>query len=184
MIAAKQVAPANKSADIEANNLCYMEPRYETLPPRILVGQKLNMSLVVNKTGELFRSFMPRRKEIERLKDQIVYDLRVYPAGYFEPFNPSTPFDKWAVVEVDSADAIPEGMEVFHLVGGEYAVFKPANGTHGPDIFQYIFGQWMPSSNFILDERPHFERLDPKGIRNNPEADEEYWIPIKPRNGA
>lgn len=156
-----------------------MEPHYEMLSPKTLVGQKLHMSIAMNKTGELFRSFMPRRKEVKQLKDQIVYDLRVYPAGYFKPFNPTALFVKWALVEVDGVDTIPEGMEVFHLAGGEYAVFKPATGALDPNIFQYIFGQWMPKSGYILDDRPHFERLDSKGIRNNPEAEEEFWIPIK-----
>lgn len=158
-----------------------MEPRFATLSPKMFIGQKLTMSLTSNRTGDLFRSFMPRRKEVKKLKGQIVYDLRVYPAGYFLSFNPATEFIKWALVEVEEVKDVPQEMEVFHLVGGEYAIFKPANGTHDPGIFQYIFTQWLPKSSFVLDDRPHFERLDPKGIRNNPEAEEEYWIPIKPR---
>ncbi len=158
-----------------------MQPRYETLAPRILIGQQQKMSLVKNSTGALFSSFMPKRKEINQLKDHIVYDLRVYPDGYFESFSPANTFAKWAAVEVEEVKEIPEGMEVFHLVGGDYAVFRTADGKTDPNIFQYIFGQWMPNSSFQLDDRPHFERLDPKGIKNNPEPDEEYWVPIKPR---
>ena len=159
-----------------------MQPRYETLAPKILVGQQQVMSLVNNSTGALFSSFMPRRKEISKLKDQIVYDLRVYPASYFKKFSPAKTFTKWAVVEVEDAEEIPEGMEIFQLVGGDYAVFRSADGKTDPNIFQYIFGQWMPNSKYALDDRPHFERLDPKGIKNNPEPDEEYWIPIKSKD--
>lgn len=158
-----------------------MQPRFETLAPKILVGQQQTMSLVKNTTGALFSAFMPRRKEIANLTDQFVYDLRVYPPGYFTAFSPANPFVKWVLVEVDEVGKQPAGMEVFHLLGGEFAVFRAADGRTDPNVFQYIFGQWMPNSNYVLDDRPHFERLDPKGIKNNPEADEEYWIPIKPR---
>lgn len=159
-----------------------MQPRYETLAPKILVGQQQTMSLANNSTGALFSSFMPRRKEIGNLQDQYVYDLRVYPSGYFTAFSPANSFVKWALVEVGEVLELPAGMEVFHLVGGEYAVFRTADGRTDPNIFQYIFGQWMPNSNYVLGDRPHFERLDPKGIKNNPAADEEYWIPIKPKD--
>lgn len=159
-----------------------MQARYETLAPKILVGQQRTMSLAKNSTGALFSSFMPRRKEIVNLKDQFVYDLRVYPPAYFSAFSPANTFVKWALVEVDEVLELPAGMEVFHLVGGEYAVFRSADGKTDPNIFQYIFGQWMPNSKYALDDRPHFERLDPKGIKNNPEPDEEYWIPIKSKD--
>ncbi|MBX2871677.1 MAG: GyrI-like domain-containing protein [Saprospiraceae bacterium] len=157
-----------------------MQPSYETLSPKTLVGQKLAMSLVKNTTGELFRAFMPRRKEISQVKDQIVYDLRVYPQGYFTPFNPTTEFTKWALVEVEQIEPLPAGMEPFQLEGGTYAVFRPEHGSLDPGIFQYIFAEWLPTSGYELDDRPHFERLYPKGKRNNSDTDEEVWIPIKP----
>ena len=95
-----------------------MQPRYETLTPKILVGQQQVMSLVKNSTGALFSTFMPRRKEISKLKDQIVYDLRVYPASYFKKFSPANTFTKWAVVEVEDAEEIPEGAQT--LINYEY----------------------------------------------------------------
>ncbi len=156
-----------------------MQLRFETLASKILIGQQQTMSLVEDTTGELFRSFMPRRKEIKQAKDQWVYDLRIYPVNYFSPFNPTTSFTKWALVEVEEEEQLPVDMETFLLSGGKYAVFTPDRRSNDPNIFQYIFGEWLPSSGFVLDDRPHFERLDSKGKRNNPEADEEFWIPIK-----
>jgi AraC family transcriptional regulator len=41
-----------------------MHPRIETLPEKKLVGKWLEMSFANNKTAELWRSFMPRKKEI------------------------------------------------------------------------------------------------------------------------
>jgi len=160
-----------------------MQVRFETLTSKTLIGQQQTMSLIKDTTGELFRSFMPRRKEIKQTKDQWVYDLRIYPANYFSPFSPATSFIKWALVEVEKEEQLPIGMETFLLNGGKYAVFTPESRINNPNIFQYIFGEWLPNSNFVLDDRPHFERLNPKGKRNNPDADEEFWIPIKPIEG-
>lgn len=146
-----------------------------------MIGQSLTMSLVDNKTGQLFRSFMPRLREIQQRKDQYVYDLREYSSDYFAPFQRTTPFTKWVLVEVIQSDVIPAGMESYALAGGTYAVFDPKGPANDPSIFQYIFGQWLPRSGFVLDNRPHFEQLDPKGKKENPEAEEKIWIPIKPR---
>ena len=41
-----------------------MQPRIETLTERKLIGKRITMSLSNNKTGELWRIFMPRRREI------------------------------------------------------------------------------------------------------------------------
>lgn len=41
-----------------------LEPRIETLVEKKLIGKRLRMSLADNRTGELWRSVMPRRREI------------------------------------------------------------------------------------------------------------------------
>jgi AraC family transcriptional regulator len=41
-----------------------MEPRIEILKAKKLIGQKLTMSLIDNKTGQLWSSFAPRIKDI------------------------------------------------------------------------------------------------------------------------
>ncbi len=155
-----------------------MQAKFETLSPKTLIGQQMSMSLSQNRTGGLFRAFMPRRTEITQTKDLLVYDLRIYPPGYFQSFSPSAEFVKWALVEVEPGTAVPAGMELFQLEGGRYAVFTPNTGANDPEIFQYIFAEWLPNADFQLDDRPHFERLDPKGKKNNPDAEQEVWIPI------
>jgi len=75
-----------------------------------------------------------------------------------------------------------DGMESYTLTGGLYAVFihKGAAST-GPKTFKYIFGTWLPNSDFILDNRPHFEILGKKYIHEDPDSEEEVWIPVKPK---
>ncbi len=158
-----------------------MEARIELLESKKMLGIRQAMSLVDNKTFELFSTFMPRRKEILHTKNDHIFDLREYPEHYFAKFNPAKPFTKWALKEVEVFDDIPNGMEQFELGAGLYAVFMHKGWNPGPEIFQYIFSQWLPASEYELDKRPHFELFGPKTKRNSPDSEEEIWIPIKPK---
>ena len=81
-------------------------------------------------------------------------------------------------MEVHDYDLVPQKMESFDLVGGKYAVFLYKN-TAGMAIFEWIFREWLPNSEFDLDDRPHFEVFGEKSIQKDPEAMEEIWIPVK-----
>jgi AraC family transcriptional regulator len=157
-----------------------MEPKIEVLTEKKLIGIRLTMSLANNKTGELWRSFMPRRKEIQGTLRSELISMQVYkqPVVFGDLHQE---FEKWAVVEVSDFGTIPEGMEIFTLPGGLYAVFHYKGSSTDMRIFAHIFGTWLPSSAFILDHRPHFEVLGSKYKNNDPESEEEIWIPIKPR---
>jgi predicted transcriptional regulator YdeE len=89
-------------------------------------------------------------------------------------------FEKWAAAEVSDFDSIPENMEPYVLQGGLYAVFmhKGAAST-GFKTFQFIFGTWLPQSEYELDNREHFEILGEKYKNEDPDSEEEIWIPIK-----
>ena len=143
----------------------------------------MTMSLSDNKTGELWRSFMPKRKEIQNSIGTELYSVQLYDPLYFKNFNPNTPFEKWAVVEVRDFNILPEEMGTFILPSGLYAVFlhKGAAET-GPKTFQYIFETWLPNSEYTLDDRPHFELLGEKYKNNDPDSEEEIWIPVKLKN--
>ena len=45
--------------------------------------------------------------------------------------------------------------------------------------FQYIFTNWLPNSEYELDNRPHFEILGDKYINGSADSEEEIWIPVK-----
>jgi AraC family transcriptional regulator len=38
---------------------------------------------------------------------------------------------------------------------------------------------WLPSSDYVLDNRPHFEILGEKYKINDPESEEKIWIPVR-----
>ncbi|MBT8231573.1 MAG: GyrI-like domain-containing protein [Saprospiraceae bacterium] len=156
-----------------------MEPIIKNISDKILVGMQTEMSIVNNQTFKLFKTFMPRKKEIMNIVDDNVYDLRIYPANYYEVFDPQAQFIKWAAAEVSDNNDIPTDMETFHLQGGQYAVFHYKGLNSDPSIFQYIFTEWLPQSGYTLDYRPHFEIMGPKTKLNDSNSEEEIWIPIK-----
>jgi AraC family transcriptional regulator len=80
---------------------------------------------------------------------------------------------------MDSFDNVPKEMIKFELEGGTYAVFHFKGRIKDPAIFQYIFNFWLPSSEYQLDHRPHFEILGENFKKNNMESEEEICIPIK-----
>lgn len=160
-----------------------MEQRIELLPDKKLVGKHLSMSLANNKTVELWRSFMQQRHEITNAAGGKLYSMQIYGPSYFQDFDPARSFEKWAATEVSDFDAIPPGMESVLLTGGLYAVFHyKGSSNEGAKVFQYIFGTWLPNSDYALDTRPHFEILGEKYKNNSPDSEEEIWIPVKHKN--
>ena len=159
-----------------------MKPEIKLLIPKKLIGKRMKMSLKDNKTFDLWRSFMPRRNEIKNKRNSDLISMQVYDISYdFGNFNPSAEFEKWAAVEVDNYESIPDGMESFNLSNGRYAVFQYKGLNTDTKIFEYIFGTWLPRSEYLLDHRPHFEILGSKYKNNDPDSEEEIWIPVKPK---
>ncbi|TDE27440.1 AraC family transcriptional regulator [Flavobacterium ranwuense] len=157
-----------------------MIPRIETLPEKKFVGRRITLSLSNNKTAELWKSFMPRRKEIQNSIGTDLYSMQKYDASYFNTFNPNAEFEKWAAVAVTDFNEIPEAMEPITLTGGLYAVFiHKGDASTASKTFQYIFETWLPNSEYILDDRMHFELLGEKYKNNDPSSEEEIWIPIQ-----
>lgn len=156
-----------------------MEPRIEILNDKKLLGMSLRMSLLDNKTAELWKSFMPRRKEIQNKVTNDLISMQVYSPTHFSDFNPTNEFEKWAAVVVENFESIPNEMETFILKAGLYAVFDYKGSSKDSGIFQYIFGTWIPASDFVLDDRPHFELLGDKYKNEDPNSEEEVWIPIR-----
>ena len=161
-----------------------MEPRIEMLSKKKLIGKHLKMSLSNNRTFELWHSFMPYRKTIKCPVNDNLISMQVYSDDYsFERFDIDATFDKWAAVEVSDFDNIPDGMQIYIIEGGMYAVFiHRGPASDGYKTFTWIFQDWLPASGFELDQREHFEILGTKYKNNDPDSEEEVWIPVKRKN--
>ncbi len=158
-----------------------MNPEIRTLPTKKLIGKSLEMSYMNNRTGELWRSFMPRRKEITNNIGTELYSMQIYTGVFdFQNFNPNDNFRKWAAIEVTDFGQIPENMESYTLKGGLYAVFlHKGSSLDFQRTFQHIFGVWLPNSDYQIDDREHFELLGENYKNESPDSEEEVWIPIK-----
>jgi AraC family transcriptional regulator len=156
-----------------------MYPRIETIPGKKLIGKYLKMSLKENKTVDLWRSFMPLRKTIINPVSSDFFSLQVYEQSD-DYRNPDAEFIKWAAMEVSDNTEVPQGMEAYYLSGGLYAVFLHKGGPQNfRATFQFIYEEWMPSSGYTVDHREHFELVGEKYKNNEPDSEEEIWIPVK-----
>jgi AraC family transcriptional regulator len=158
-----------------------MEHRFEILKEKRFVGRRLKMSFAENRTFELWRSFMPERKNILNSIGNELYSVQIYGINFdFKVFNPDEEFEKWATIEVSDINSIPDKMESLIIPEGFYAVFiHKGRASDGHKSFSYIFGEWLPESGYELDNRPHFEILGSKYKNDQPDSEEEIWIPLK-----
>ena len=156
-----------------------MAPVITNCEKRILVGMAMEMSLLENKTGLLWSMFSPRINSIgNRLSDDKI-SMQIYPESYFNNFDPGRKFIKWASVEVNLIDELPLNLETFEIPEGLYAVFHYKGLAGDTGIFRYIFQEWLPQSEYTLDNRPHFEIIGEKYRNNDPDSEEDIYIPIK-----
>lgn len=160
-------------------------PKFVEIEPRKLVGQYVETSISLDVTINLWKEFMSRHKEIVNRIDSEFYSVQVYPEGMqMSEFTTETSFERWAAVEVSSHDLIPDGMNATVLKGGLYAVFTHVGSVKEfVNTSNYIYGTWLPNSEYELDSRAHFELLGDKYLgHDHPESEEEIWIPIKAKS--
>ena len=157
----------------------YAEPQIVQGPERKIVGVSQKMSLATHDVARLWGVFMPRRKEIQNTISKELLSLAIYSEDHFISFDPNRVFEKWAGVEVSAFPKRPSSMEAVVIPSGLYAVFHYKGRSTDQTIYRYIFQQWLPKSGYELDNRPHFEILGEKYRNNDPESEEEIWIPIR-----
>ena len=157
-----------------------LSPDIISIESKICLGKCLNMSLANNRTGELWRSFMPETGTIPNRLNKEIISATVYDTDYFEQFDPNKIFEKWAAVEVsETPSEINDGHSILNIPGGLYAVFHYKGLSTDTSIFQYIFGTYLPASEYELDQRPHFEILGDQYKNMDPESEEDIYIPIR-----
>lgn len=139
------------------------------------------MSFADNYTYELWSTFMPRKKEITNSIGTELYSMEVFDNPFFfEFFNPTNEFEKWAAVEVRDYNNVPKGMKPLTVPAGLYAIFiHRGPASEGPTTYNYIFRTWIPNSNYVVDDRPHFAVMGNKYKNDDPNSEEEIWVPIK-----
>ncbi|TNE26331.1 MAG: AraC family transcriptional regulator [Bacteroidetes bacterium] len=155
--------------------------RMEESAQREWVGMKIRMSFATNQTRELWQRFMPKKGELQP-KNDLLFSIERYPDDFFQSFDPTREFEKWAAVEVVEPTSIPNGMAKLTSPAGIYAVFlHKGTPEEGPKTYGYIFETWLPASGYQLDHRPHFAVMGERYSNHDPNSEEEIWIPVKNR---
>lgn len=158
--------------------MSFPAPTFVDFPATRLIGRHTEMSMVDNQTAALWREVSPRLSDIDGRQDTNRISLQVYPQGYFAAFSPTRTFTKWAGVAVAAEQETPEGWASLEIPAGRYAVFHYQGPGNDPAIFQYIYGPWLATSGYRLDDRPHFEVLGADYKPTGPTAQEDIYIPI------
>lgn len=157
-------------------------PRIEKCSHFFLCGLTREMSLVANTTFRLWNEFMPRRNEIVLSLGKELYSVELYPPGFFMSFDATRQFNKMAAVKVEPSAELPVGMNVLEIPEGEYAIFTyRGTSMDSKSFYNYIFAEWLPSSSFKIDMRPHLAVMGEKYKFEHPDSEEEIWIPIIPK---
>lgn len=158
-----------------------MEPQLKTISQKILIGQRIKLTLSNHRTEKLWREFIPRIPEIAGKTGTDLISVQVYAPGQdMATFNLHTPFERWAAVEVSDSSFVPQGMEVLSIPAGWYAVFLHRGGpATAAQTFGFIHHTWLPASGWEWDARPQFEILGEKYKHHHPDSEEEVWIPVR-----
>ena len=146
-----------------------------------VIGFSDTMSLSDNKTIDLWRRFMPRRNEVLSDLKEHLYDIKIYKEHQdFKKFTPETTFTKFVGIESTSTQYIPKDMKFLIIPAGMYAVFlHKGSASSFHKTLNYMHTDWLPNSEYVLDNRPHFEKIVEVYNPNDLNAEEEVWIPIR-----
>ncbi|MCC1484642.1 GyrI-like domain-containing protein [Winogradskyella immobilis] len=155
-----------------------MNPRIIQLPEKKLIGMKSKMHHgQFGNIVALWKRFMPNRITIKNTVNNEFIALQEY--SDFKNFDAS--FNIWASVEVSDIELIPEGMHAFAIPEGTYAVFLQ-KGMDAGATYQGIMTEWLPSSGYAIDDRPHFQVMGDKYKNGSEDSEEDFYVPIKSLN--
>lgn len=88
-------------------------------------------------------------------------------------------FDYLAGMEVASADAAPEGADIWEIEAQTYAVF-PTRLSDLMDTMKAIYETWMPSSGYRRAPSPEFEFYGEQFDPDDRQSIMYIYIPIAP----
>lgn len=159
-----------------------MKPKIVEIEKKKFIGTSVLTSLANNKIPQLWGEFMPRIEEIANNSNTGCYEIHPFDSDFkMENFTEDMEFEKWAVVEVNEIDNVPEKLESLIIEGGKYAVFEHKGAMSNIQMsFDYAYGTWLPNSEYDIDKRADFERYGDQYFGSeHPESITELWIPVK-----
>ena len=148
--------------------------RIETRPEFQAIG--LEITARYEATGEIpakWQEFMQRWEEIPNTVNRgELFGIALR--------DGAEDFDYFICLEVSSVEVIPGGMKAHTIPTHEYAVFTHRGVIQRiGETYQYIYGQWLPESEYNRAPAPFIEAYGEKfcgGTTDDSEFD--IWIPI------
>jgi AraC family transcriptional regulator len=162
------------------------EPDFFQAPARSFVGMKIQIPSpftddlsYIPDVSNLWLRFNPRRKEITQRKQGVAYGLVLSPSGSM--IEDTLPYV--ASVEVESNPAaIPEGFELVEIKPQLYATFEKKGLADKTRMsMDYIYGFWLPQSDFKRAKGYDIEIFDHRLRLDQPDSVSVYCIPIEPK---
>lgn len=180
LIGCHQPIEINKIAELDYSNL---SPEIVMLEPKYIAGFRFCMSIENNNTINMW----------EKLNAQLVKQnyismnnnrYSIYETGDTcsqNTFNKNSEATLFIGIETTPDNHVPKGMKLKEISGGKYSKFIH-KGTVENLIYTYyyIWGIWLPNSNFQLDDRDDLECYTEKFLGAENEASQiEIYFPLK-----
>lgn len=121
---------------------------------------------------------MPQLFAVQYRTTEDLISLRIFEGIPVFGAGSDPKFTYWAGVEVSEPQ---DGLQTLEIPKGTYAIFNYQGKSSDSTIWRFIYGKWIPHSDWELDDRPHFERLGSNYKNDDHESEEEIWIPVRPR---
>jgi AraC family transcriptional regulator len=155
-----------------------IEPTILNFEGGALCGASEAMSLQTFTPWTLWPKVMPQLSRVSNRKNKDLISLRAFEG--IPVFGPTADpnFTYWGGAEVTGPK---DGLEHLEIPAGTYAVFHYKGLSNDSSIWRFIYSQWLPNSEWELDDRPHFERLGSKYKNDDPTSEEDIYIPIRPK---
>ena len=153
-----------------------LTPKIKTIEKFTAVGLKTRTALSQEAIVSLWRSFMPKLKTIQGRIDSDLIALQDYRRS--DPKDPTSAFDMWALTKVRVGTTAPTSLQMLDVSGGLYAIFL-LKGHDVTGLMDEIMNEWLPTSDYMLDNsRPHFQVMGDKYKNNQPDSEEDFYIPL------
>jgi AraC family transcriptional regulator len=139
-----------------------MQPQFITKPAFAVVGLHRRATPKSPAIPALWDQFVPRMGEIpHQATEQASY-------GVMDNYDHAQgEFDYIAGNPVDKVGNLPAGMVRWEIPANTYAVFETSIPKLG-ETFDFIYGQWLPTSDYQQTAGPYFERYGEDFRPDNP----------------
>jgi len=155
-----------------------MEPQIITRPAIKLVGIATQYNDADLSLPRLWSAFKPYKNSIKNRTNDNSFGIY---ESYIEQGD-DVSFSYVCCAAVENFDSIPDGMTTRELPEQLYAKFIHKGAISNLDkTLKYIWGSWLPKSNFDYVEKPDFELYPPNYNIMDPNSEMALHIPIRPK---